>query len=212
MSELTVRASESFKMMTNSRSKSQPLSETTLTWLKEKAVQEVLGYRPNISNKYMEKGTLCEDESIELLNQVLFTNYEKHEGRTNTEGFTGECDILTDDHIRDIKTSWSIDTFPFFQEDAEKAVKKSGYDWQVRVYMMLYGIDKAYIDYCLINTPDDLIGWEDKEKHVVDHIEVTKRVTTVEIERDEEIEKKIIERYELCNATFKQLVTELKNK
>jgi hypothetical protein len=210
--ELIVRASESSKMMTNSRSKSEPLSETTLTWLKEKAVEHVLGYRPDITNKYMEKGTTCEDDSIELLNEVLFTNYKKHTGRINTEGFTGECDILEDDHIRDIKTSWSIDTFPFFQDDAEKAVKKSGYDWQVRVYMMLYGVDVAYIDYCLVNTPDDLIGWEDKEKHIVDHIEVTKRVTTVKIERDEAIEKQILERLELCKVKFNEFVNELNEK
>ena len=210
--ELTVRASECAKMMTNSRSKSQPLSETTLTWLKEKAIETVLGYRKDISNKYMEKGTTVEDESIQLLNSVLFTNYEKHTARINIEGFTGECDILTNDHIRDVKSSWSIDTFPFFVDDAEKAVKKSGYDWQVRTYMMLYGVDKAFIDYCLVDTPEDLIGWENEELHKVSHIEVTKRVTTVEIDRDEAKEKEILDRYKLCNEHFKNYVEYLQKK
>jgi hypothetical protein len=210
--ELTVRASECSKMMAASRSKSQPLSETTLTWLKEKAIEKVIGHRKTISNKYLEKGTTVETDSIKLLNAVLFTNYEKHEGRVNTEGFTGECDIITNDHVRDVKSSWSIDTFPFFVEDAEKAVKKSGYDWQVRMYMMLYGVDKAYIDYCLVNTPEELIGWESEELHKVDHIEVTKRVTTVEIDWDEEKEKQIIEKYALCNEQFKVYISQIKNK
>lgn len=205
---LTVRASESSKMMTSGAK----IGETNKTWLKEKAIEHVIGYKKDISNKCMEKGTQVEDESIELLNDVLFTEYEKHEGRINTEGFTGECDILENDHIRDIKSSWSIDTFPFFDDDAEKAVKKSGYDWQVRVYMMLYGVDVAYVDYCLVNTPDDLIGWDDKEKHVVDHIELTKRVTTVKIERDAKIEKQIIEKYRKCNELFETYINQLKIK
>jgi len=205
---LTVRASETSKMMTSGTK----IGETNKTWLKEKAIESVFGYKKDISNKYMEKGTQVECESIELLNDVLFTEYDKHEGRINTEGFTGECDILEKDHIRDIKSSWSIDTFPFFEEDAEKAVKKSGYDWQVRVYMMLYGVDVAYIDYCLVSTPDELIGWDDKEKHVVDHIAVTKRVTTVKIERDEKIEAQIIEKYQKCNQLFKDYVEQLKSK
>lgn len=210
--ELIVRASECSRMMTASRSKSQPLSETTLTWLKEKAVEAIIGHRKDISNKYMEKGTVVEQKSIDLLNSVLFTDYKKHDKRINTEGFTGECDILEKDHVRDIKSSWSIDTFPFFLDDAEKAVKKSGYDWQVRMYMMLYGVDKAYIDYCLVSTPEDLIGWESAEMHNVDNIEITKRVTTVEILRDEEKEKQIIEKYMLCNEQFKAYISELKNK
>ena len=210
--ELIVRASECAKMMTKSRTKSQPLGETTLTWLKEKAIEAVLGHRKVISNKYMDKGTQVEEQSIELLNQVLFTNYKKHEGRINTDTFTGECDILTKDHVRDIKSSWSVDTFPFFLEDAVKAVKKSGYDWQVRMYMLLYGVDVAYIDYCLVNTPEDLIGYELEDLHIVDHLSVTKRVTTVRINREEEKEVEILERYALCNEQFKKFVNELKNK
>lgn len=205
---LTVRASETSKMMTSGTK----IGETNKTWLKEKAIESVFGYKKDISNKYMDKGTQVECTSIDLLNDVLFTDYKKHEGRVNTEGFTGECDILENDHVRDIKSSWSIDTFPFFEEDAEKAVKKSGYDWQVRVYMMLYGVDVAYVDYCLVSTPDELIGWEDKEKHVVDHIGITKRVTTVKIERDEKIEAQIIEKYQKCNELFEEYVEQLKSK
>ncbi len=210
--ELTVRASECAKMMTRSRTKSEPLGDTTLTWLKEKAIESVLGVRKTISNKYMEKGTIVEPDSIELLNTVLFTQYKKHDQRINTEGFTGECDILANDHVRDVKSSWSIETFPFFVEDAEKAVKKSGYDWQVRMYMMLYGVDTAYIDYCLVSTPDDLIGWDSEEIHKVDHIEVTKRVTTVKIERCEKKEAEILEKYNLCNEKYKELIQELQDK
>lgn len=219
MNDLIVRASESYKMMTKSRTKSDPLGETTKTWLKEKAVQEVLGYRPDISNKYMDKGIKMEGAnsedtgtSMELLHTVYFESYKKHEGRVTKDGFSGECDILHKGVVRDIKSSWSIDTFPFFEEDAEKLIKKSGYDWQVRVYMMLYNVDVAYIDYCLVSTPIDLIGYEDEEKHIVDHIEPSKRVTSVMIKRDENIDKDIKDKYILCNEQYKKYVEQLKNK
>ena len=207
---LIVRASECAKMMTKSRTKSNPIGETTLTWLKQKAVEYVMGYRPRIDNKYLDKGIECEDTSIKLLNDVLGTDYVKHDGRINTEGFTGECDILTNDHVRDIKTSWSLETFPWFKDDALKAARKSGYEWQVRMYMLLYGVDVAYIDYCLVDTPLHLINeWDDEGIHLVSHIEKSKRVTTVRFDRDENKEQELIEKYKVCNEKFQEYVKEL---
>lgn len=208
--ELVVRASQAFRLMTYKSI--DKIEGTTLTYLKELAVQEVLGYIPDISSKYMEKGTRCEDESIELLNEVYNKFYQKNVERINTEGFTGECDIKTPKLIRDVKTSWSIDTFPFFQDDADAAIKKSGYDWQGRVYMMLYDVDRFVVDYCLIDTPDDLIGYENKEKHIVSFIPAKKRVTSVFIDRDEKIEALILKRWELANEKYKELVDQLRNK
>ena len=63
---LVVHASECYKLMTNPQRKSEELSETTKTWLKEKAVEEVLGLRKSVETKPMLKGTLCEDKSIDL--------------------------------------------------------------------------------------------------------------------------------------------------
>ena len=61
LTPLVVHASECHKLMTNPRRKSDELSETTKTWLKEKAVEAVLGFRKNITTKPMIKGTVCED-------------------------------------------------------------------------------------------------------------------------------------------------------
>ena len=46
---LIVRASECYKLMTKARNKGDELSETTKTWLKEKAVEEVLGLKKIVS-------------------------------------------------------------------------------------------------------------------------------------------------------------------
>ena len=65
------RASASGALLTNPRSKSETLSETTKTYLKEWATEQVFGYRKDISNKYLERGIQQEDESIDFAIQVL---------------------------------------------------------------------------------------------------------------------------------------------
>lgn len=207
--KLTVRASETSKLMTSG----EKITATTLTWLKEKAVSQVLGLTSFVETKQMAKGLNCEQDSINLLNAVLFEDFKKNTDRIEKNGFTGSWDILKDGVIRDVKTSWSAATFPFFLEDAEKAVKQSGYDWQMRVYMMLTDSDIAYVDYCLIDTPEELLtDWDDWELHHVSHIPVTKRVTSVKVERDLELEKMMLDKYEIANTLYEGFIHELNNK
>ena len=132
-----------------------------------------------ITSKAIEKGSRCEDASIDLLNSVLFESYTKHVGRVSNEYITGECDILTDTCVRDIKTSWNIDTFPMFEDDMG-----NDYEWQMRGYMWLYNRDCAIVDYCLVDTPEDLIGYEQRELHIVSHINPINRVRSIAYNRD----------------------------
>jgi hypothetical protein len=200
-------------MMTNPRGKNEELSATTKTWLKEKVKEEVFGYKPQLNTPAINKGIDYEFLSINLLNEVAFKSYVKNEERKNSDILTGEADIVTDDEIIDVKSSWSLETFPAFQEDAEASVKKAGYEWQLRGYMMLWNKPKASIKYCMISTPDTLLkDWDNQAIHKVDHIEPTKRISSVSFERDEAIEQKIIERYEVANKYYKQYLTELTSK
>jgi hypothetical protein len=61
------------KLMTNSRSKSEPLSETTKSEIRKIAKQDFFGYESNIKTKPMIKGTDWEQLGIDLLNDVRFT-------------------------------------------------------------------------------------------------------------------------------------------
>ena len=213
MRNLVVRCSSLHKMMTNSRSKKDELSATTKTWLKEMVKEDVFGYSKQLDTPAINKGINFEDDSIALLNEATFNSYKKNTERITNEWLTGEADIVDAELIRDIKSSWSLETFPAFQEDADAAVKKSGYDWQLRGYMMLYNKPKATIDYCMISTPESLLkDWDDRTIHKVDHIAPTRRISTVTIERDEDIEAKMLERYEVANRYYQQYLTELKSK
>ncbi len=104
------RASQIGKLMTTSRSKTDVLSQTAKSYIEQLAKEDFFGYTSPLVNRYLDKGINQELESINLLNSVRFENYEKNDQRIENEFITGECDILTNDSIIDIKTSWSLDT------------------------------------------------------------------------------------------------------
>ena len=210
---LIVRCSALSKIMTKSRSKSSPLSETAKTFVMEKAKEDFYGIRPNISNKFTEKGIRNEDLGIEMVNQSRFMEFKKNTERISTDWLTGECDINTGDKIIDIKCSWSFDTFPAFQEEADKAVKKSGYDWQLRGYMMLYNRPMGEVIYCLTTTPPDLLSpYDDTDLHDVEHIDINNRMTSVKVQRDEVKESEILMQYKIANEYYKECMAELETK
>lgn len=200
--------------MTDARSKAEPLSETAKAYIKEVAYCEFFGIEKDVFTKEISKGIQCEQDSIDLLNLVEFENYSKSTESENNGWLTGHPDILTDTSVIDIKTSWSFDTFPMLQEDADKIVATAKYEWQVRGYMMLFEKESAKVAFCLVDTPDELLSdWDNELIHKVSHIAPQKRITYSQtFTRCLEIEKKIKERYDLANAYYRKIIFELKNK
>lgn len=196
------RASSLGKLMTDPKSKDEVLSVGAKTFLEEHAKEFVYGYHKVITGKEMEKGTLVEDDSIDLYNSVFFTNYTKNTERKENDWLTGECDIFTGSKIIDIKSSWSLATFP---ATSAAGINKD-YEWQGRAYMMLWDVDHFENAYCLVNTPDDLIGYEDESLHYVDHIDPALRVTITPYKRDKALEDKIKFRVEAAQAYLAELV------
>jgi len=181
------------------------LSETAKSYIKAIAKEDFYGYESEFSNKYTAKGINCEQDSINLLNLVSFQEYEKNTVRVNTRFLTGEADIVTEDEVIDIKTSWSLDTFPALPSD----INIKDYEMQLRGYMFLYEKPKATVCYCMVSTPDELCTYENQTLHKVDHIAPEKRITSLSIERDLEIEAKIkavcLEAVEFYNEYVNQL-------
>lgn len=177
------------------------LSAGAKTYLKSIARQISYDFEPNLDVKYVNKGIQCEQDSIDLLNRLYFKKYQKNQTRIETDLLSGECDILTDTYIRDIKTSWSLETFPVLIEDA----KDSMYEWQGRAYMHLYNRDTFYLDYCMVTTPEELRKYEPANLHEVDHIPEEMRVTTVVYQRDMELEKKMLEKCRVAQLYIEQI-------
>lgn len=163
------------------------LSEGAKTYCKLLASQDLFGYRKIVTTKVLDKGIMVEPESIALYNRVHFTRHEKNTVRRTNDWLTGECDIyVPGECTKDVKSSWSLDTFPLLSEDCHDA----GYEWQGVSYGILWPDTKYHeLAYCMVDTPDELLRWETedaKAAHKVSHIDPAQRVTRIVYHKDPE--------------------------
>lgn len=187
-----IRASAAGKIMTNSRSKSEPLSKTTQSYLQEWYKHELYGHRKNISNKYLTKGIEMEDEAIEKVIEWSGTSWaEKNEDHFEDDFFTGTPDLLVDDTVFDTKCSWDCFTFPLFETE----IPTKDYFYQLQIYMHLTGVRKAVLAYVLLNTPDELTY---EEQHDYDSLPKELRYKTFDVAYDEKVIEAIQERVKEC--------------
>lgn len=133
------------------------LSAGPKTFLGQIFKEELFGKSGEIKSKYLSKGLLVEQESIELYNSVNDTSYKKNIKRYDDGYITGEPDIISDVLI-DIKSSWDHSTFPFTNEDNPN----KDYYWQLQGYMALTELRTSKVVYCLVDTPDEIIHHEIK--------------------------------------------------
>ena len=206
---MKIRSSALGKIMTNPRKKTEVLSATCKTYIKELVKEDLFNYRTTIDSKYLTKGIDMEDTSIDLYNEVHGTLYLKNTERLENEFITGECDINAEDKIIDIKSSWSLETFPAAPSD----VNNKDYEWQLRGYMMLYDKPKAELAYCMVSTPDYLLKeWDNLDIHKVDSHDPFLRVTTISFERDTEKEELIAQRVKDCREFYNEYKDSILNK
>lgn len=201
------RCSSIGKLMTEPKTKAEgPLSVGAKTYIRELAAQEIFGVDFEISSKYIEKGIEVEDQSIALLNSVRGLSLSKNVDRRHNDFITGECDLFDDPRKRghDVKSSWSIATFPICVKDCEDKL----YEWQMRGYMALWNAEEWEVNYCLVDTPDRLIGFEPMNLHFVSALPEHMRVTTWTVQRDLEKEAAIFEKVKHAREYFLEVVAE----
>lgn len=201
------RCSSIGKLMTEPKTKAEgPLSVGAKTYIRSLVAQELFGVDFEVSSRAMEKGNACEGNSIDLLNSVRGLSLVKNADRRSDEFITGECDLfdLAARRGHDLKTSWSLATFPIAVVDCEDKL----YEWQMRGYMRLWDADSWEVNYAMVNTPENLIGFEPVSMHFVDHIPAHMRVTTWTIMRDAEKEALIAEKVKQARAYFAEVVAE----
>ena len=75
--------------------------------------------------------------------------------------------------------------------------------------MWLWGLESAEVAYCLVNTPIELIGFEDETLHSVEHITPELRVTIVRHTRDTALEDKIKLRCEAANEYLDAMISRI---
>ena len=218
---MRIRASQLGKIMTSSRKKGEVLSQTTKSYIEQLAKEHLLGVRSEFSSKYTDKGNLVEDDSIELVESNMNLGFlRKNETGFSNDYITGTPDVITNDLIIDVKSSWNVDTFPMF----DKELKNKDYYYQLQAYLWLCNREKAYLCYCLVDTPKYLIRAEIKKlygnkatlsqikeilsKHRFNKDTEKYRVKSFLVERDEEVLEQIRERVNVCREYYNTLINE----
>lgn len=203
MKKFKIRASASGKLMTKPRSKSEFLSKTTKSYLEEWTKEQIYGVRKNINSKYLSKGNQVEDDAIVYASAEkgwLFA--EKNEEYFEDEYFCGTPDVILEDRIIDIKSSWDCFSFPLFYN----GVPNKDYYYQLQTYMHLTQKDKAQLVYVLMNTPEELTL---EDSHDYSEINSKYRIKSFDIDYDEEViyelQHKVIESREYIDGISKGL-------
>lgn len=209
--------------MTNDRSGKQ-MGETAKTYLKELYREMRYGIRKDITSKYIEKGLMVEDSAIAFYSSNRGDFYFKNEEHFSNDFLTGTPDIVTEDEVIDIKSSWNIFTLPFKDDPINK-----NYYYQLMGYMALTGRKKSKVAYVLIDTPSQLIedekrrlSWqmgyiddlnqeyldaclEIDESHDFSHIPLEERIIEFNVLYDEKVVESIYKRVEECRDYLSSL-------
>lgn len=138
------------------------LSESCKTYLIQSYVLSKYGRIREITTKQMVKGTISEEDSIQLFSHLEGVPYKKNLYRLSNDFISGTPDLHDGEEIWDcnevidIKSCWDI--FTFLSNVAEP--ENDMYYWQIQGYMALTGAKIGTIAYCLVNTPDSIIEGE----------------------------------------------------
>jgi hypothetical protein len=154
--------------------------------------QVVYGRKKDITTKQMDKGIICEPESIALISKVEGQIYYKNEDALENEWFCGHPDIFIGDNVQnalevnDVKTSWEMDSFmPKLIEEPDK-----GYVAQLNCYYSLTGAQGGNLFYCLVSAPTNIV--ESEKKSLLWRMNVATELNPDYIQASQEMEKLMI--------------------
>ena len=209
--------------MSAPRNKSEVLSQTAKSYIHELVLQDKYGIRKEFSSRYTDKGNEVENESINLVNEVLDVGFiYKNEEFFENDWITGTPDVNTDSVLLDVKSSWDGSTFPFFETE----IPTKDYFFQLQGYMWLTGKQQSMLCYCLVDTPADMVASEVRRthynlnkieedleltkeiesKHLFSHIPKNRRVKVFYVQKDEQVIEQIKEKIELAREYYNALI------
>lgn len=216
--KILFRCSSLGHLMTDPKSKSELISETTKTHLIDVFVSAKYGRREDIANKFTNKGLMVEEDSLTLFTQFDKKLHMKNKDWLTNDFISGTPDIVNTDEVIDIKSSFSI--YTFFRTKSKPMNKM--YYWQLQGYMALTGKTKARLAYCLINTPEVIVNdekrrlaWksgiltddhpdlqeafnEIERLHNYDDIPISERVIVYDVARNDEDIERLYQRVKDC--------------
>ena len=231
--KLTEKQAETRDDLISKRDAPPQLSIGAKTRVKEQFLFDKFGIKKDFWSKETDKGNEQENESINLFAKTSgIFGIKKNEKTYENDYFIGTPDIITDDAIIDIKTSFSGLTFPWFENE----LPENAYFYQVQAYLYLTGRQNGFVAYCLTNSDDLAIQdeirrecWRQKlidptdeqldeietkiySQMTFDQIDDRLRVKVYEIKRNDVVIEKMIEQIKLCRVYYAELENEINNR
>lgn len=220
MKKFKIRCSAIGQIMTNGKGK-ETLGMTTKSYVESWIKEQLYDRKKEFSNKYTNKGLAVEQDAIDYVSDVLGYGFLlKNEESLKNDYLTGTPDIILNNLIIDIKSSWDCFTFPLFEDE----IKNQDYVWQGQGYMALTGAETFRVIYVLMDTPEDIIFreassfcWKNDielndeilkeftDKMTYKNIPHELRTKTFEFKRDEEKINSIYQRVEECREYIHKL-------
>jgi hypothetical protein len=183
------------------------LSTGGKTHVRELVREAIYSYEPaQIETRPILKGRAVEAECIALLAKLTGRPLVKNTERRTNGLISGECDLWDEPirHGRDVKAPYSMETMPIALADCYD----SGYEWQMRGYMALWDAETWSVDYVLVSTPEEFVGYEPAHLHFVDHIDERHRWTTWTVRRDRALEDLIADKVRAARRYYRQVINE----
>lgn len=201
----TKRTDEEKSVLDDVRRKS--LSAGGRTHVRELVREALYGFEPaEINTRPILKGRQVEDECIAMLARLTGRPLAKNTERRSNGIITGECDVFDAPlrHGSDVKAPYSMASMPIVLADAYD----SAYYYQMQGYEILWDADTWSVDYLLVSTPEELVGFEPPSLHYVDHIPEHLRWTTWMVERDRALESLIVDKVLAARRYYRQVLNE----
>jgi len=222
-----IRCSAIGKIMTDPRSKSEALSETTKTYCRTWLTEKVYNRRIEVTSKQMDKGTTMEGVAIDFAQSIVEPGalWFKNEEKFSDEYMAGTPDLLTAETVFDIKCPWSFATFPLFETE----LPNKDYFWQLQGYMALTGRHSAAVLYVLTDAPEHILLDEARKlsyqrglggntdetieevRHLLTYPDVADslKFKRFDVARDDAAIEKIRDRVEACRGYIAELLAGL---
>lgn len=201
----TKRTDEEKSVLDEVRRKS--LSAGGKTHVRELVRPAVYGFEPaEIATRPILKGMEVEGACIEMLSRLTGRPLVKNTERRTNGLISGECDVFDAAlrHGRDVKAPYSMESMPIVLADCYD----SGYEWQMQGYEILWDAETWSVDYLLVDTPEELIGFEPQALHYVSHIPERLRWTSWLVQRDRALESLILDKVLAARRYYREVLNE----
>ncbi len=152
-------------LLLEKKTKGDELPTGAITYLEEEFRDKFWGRKRFLDNKYLKKGTICEEDALDLVSQRDNFFYRKNDEHLSNGFIQGTPDNLQK-ITKDTKTNWDMESFEKAELITLYKDQLKGYMWLAHSYDLpeLETKTEAELVYCLVNAPLHLL--QDEKRRI----------------------------------------------